>query len=75
MNENELYVVKEHKFDYPLLHEIDSIIVGCYRDCHNNCFHTLKYVCIYDIKLSNITNNETIILSISDESMNLFELN
>ena len=75
MNENELYVVKEHNIDYPLLHKIDSIIVGCYRDCHNKCFHTFKYVCIYDIKLSNITNNETIILSISDESMNLFELN
>ena len=75
MNENEFYVVKEYKFDTPLLHKIDSIIVGCYRDCHSKYFHTFKYVCIYDIKLSKITNNEIIKLSISDESMNLFELN
>ena len=75
MNENELYVAKEHEFDAPLFHKIASIIVGCYRDCHSNYFHTFKYVCIYDIKLSNITNNEIINLPISDESMNLFELN
>ena len=75
MNENELYVVKEYKFDTPRFHKIDSIIVGCYRDCHSKYFHTFKYVCIYDIKLSNITNNEIINLSISDESMNLSELN
>ena len=75
MNENELYVVKEYNIDTPLFHKIDSIIDGCYRDCHNKCFHTFKYVCIYDIKLTNITNNEIIKISISDESMNLFEIN
>ena len=32
-------------------------------------------VCIYDIKLTNITNNEVISITISDESMSLFELN
>ena len=40
MNENELYVVKEYKFDTPFFHKIVSIIVGCYRDCHNKYFHT-----------------------------------
>ena len=75
MKENELYVVKKYKFDNPLFHKIDSKIDGCYRDCHNKYFHTFKYVCIYDIKLTNITNNEIINISISDESMNLFELN
>ena len=74
MNENELYVVKENKFDNPLITKIDSIIDNCYRDCHNKDFHTFKYVCIYDIKLTNITNNEIIYTTISDESMNLFEL-
>ena len=75
MNKNELYVVKEYEFDAPLFHKIDSIIVGCYRDCHSKYFHTFKYVCIYDIKLSNIRNIEIINLSISDESMILFESN
>ena len=75
MNENELYVVKEYKFDNPLITKIDSIIDGCYRDCHNRFFHTFKYVCIYDIKLTNITNNEIINITISDESLGLYELN
>ena len=29
MNENELYVVKEYKFDNPLITKIDSIIDNC----------------------------------------------
>ena len=55
--------------------KIDSIIDNCYRDCHNKYFHTFTYSCIYDIKLKNITNNEIFNITISDESMNLFELN
>ena len=75
MNEKELYVVKEYKFDNPLITKIVSIIDGCYRDCHNNYFHTFRYVCIYDITLTNITNNEIINITISDESLGLYELN
>ena len=75
MNENELYVVKEHKVDNPLITEIDSIIDKCFRGCYNKYFHNFKYRCLYDIKLKNITNNEIIKLTISDESMNLYELN
>ena len=75
MNENELYVVKEYKFDNPLITKIDSIIDYCYRDCHNKYFHTFKYDCIYDIELTNITNNEKIKISLSDESLGLYELN
>ena len=75
MNENELYVVKEYKFDNPLITKIDSITDSCYRDCHIKHFHKFKYVCIYDIKLTNVTNNEKFDITISDESMNLFELN
>ena len=75
MNENELYVVKEYKFDNPLITKIDSIIDGCYKDYHNKYFHTFKYVCIYDIELTNITNNEKINISLSDESLGLYELN
>ena len=75
MNENELHVVKEYKFDNPIVTEIDSIIDKCFRDCHNSYFHNFKYECIYDIKLTNITNNEIINLTISGKSMNLYELN
>ena len=75
MNENELYVVKEYKFDNQPITKIGSIIDSYYRDCHNKYFHTFKHVCIYDINFTNITNNEIINKSNSDESMNLFELN
>ena len=74
MNENEIYVVKEYKFDNPLITEIDSIIDKLFKDCSNNYFHNFKYRCIYDIKLKNINNNEIINLTISDKSMNLYEL-
>ena len=75
MNENELYVVKEYKFDDPIITEIDSITDKCFRDCHNSYFHNFKYECIYDNKLTNITNNEIINLTISGKSMSLYDLN
>ena len=74
MNETELYVVKEYNFDNPLNTKRDSIIDSCYRDCHNKYFHTFKYKCIYDIKLTNITDNETINLRISGIRRNLYKL-
>ena len=68
MNENEIYFVKEYKFNTPFITRIHSILDECYRGCHNKHFHTIKYVCIYDIKLTNITNNEVIKTTISDEA-------
>ena len=47
MNENQLTVVKEYEFDNPLIQNIDSIIDKCYKDCHQNYFHTFNYVCEY----------------------------
>ena len=71
MNENELYVVKENKFDNPLISEKVSIIDKCYSDCHAKYFHTFKDEWIYDIILTNITKNEIINLTISDKNMGL----
>ena len=75
MIENELYVVKENKFDNPLLTETDSIIDSCFKDCQNNYFHKFKYKCIYDIKLSSITKKETIKMKLIGKSMILCKLN
>ena len=75
MNENELYIVKEYKFDSRLITEIESIKDKRFRDCHNSYFHNFKYEFSYDIKLTNITINETINMTISDKSMNLNEIN
>ena len=68
MNENELYVVKEYKFDDPIITQIDSTIDKCFRDCQKSYFDNFKYECIYDNKLTNITNNEIINLTISSKS-------
>ena len=75
MNENDLYVVKECKFDKPLITEIDSMKGGCYGDCHNKFFQSFKDECIYDIELTKITKNEKIKLTISGKNMNLYDLN
>ena len=74
MNENELYVVKECKFDNPLITKIDLILYSWYRDYHKKYFDTFKHECFYDIKLTNITNIEIINLTISGKSMILYEL-
>ena len=71
MNENESYVVKEFKFDNPLITDTDAIIDSSCKDCHNNYSHKFIYECIYDIKLTNITDNEMNNLTISGKSMNL----
>ena len=46
MNENELYVVKEYKFDNLITTGNDSIIDKCFRGCHKNYFHNFKFECI-----------------------------
>ena len=38
-------------------------------------FHTFEYKCEYDIKLTNITNNEIINITISGKNQGLLELN
>ena len=75
MNENDLYVVKNCKFDNPLNTKIDFRIDFCYRDCHNKYFQIFECKCIYDIKLTNITDNEIFNLRFSGKSMNLYKLN
>ena len=35
MNGNELYLVKEHKFDNPIIQKIDFLIDNSIRDCHH----------------------------------------
>ena len=75
MNENELYVVKEYKFDNALFQKVDSLIDNSIRDFHQNYFHTFDRICEYDLNFTNITNNESVNFTISDKSMGLYELN
>ena len=73
MNKNVL--VKEYEFEKPLIHKIDSVIDTCIIGCNTECFHTFDHICVYDIKLTNIINNETVNQTISDKNMSLYELN
>ena len=73
MNQN--FIVKECGFDKPLVQKIGSIYDNCIRDCHYKYFHTFGHICVYDIKLTHIGNNEIINLTISDKNMSFYELN
>ena len=68
-------IVKEYEIDNPLIQNIDSLIDKCIRDCHNKYFHTFDHICEYNLNFTNITNNETVNLTISDKSMSMYELN
>ena len=75
MNENQLHLVKEYKFDNPLIQNIDSIIDNSIRDCHNKYFHTFDHICEYNLSFTNITNNEIVNFTISDKCLGMYELN
>ena len=75
MNILQLHIVKEYEFDKLFFHEIVCIIDSFIRDCHNKYFHTFVYECVYDIKLTKIGNSEITNLTITDKSVNFYELN
>ena len=70
INKDKLTTVKEFEFKNPLIRNIDSIIDKCYRDCHNNYYHTFEYECVYDLNFSNDIN-----FTISDKNLGMYELN
>ena len=42
MNDNQLTVVKEYKFDKKDIHEIDYLIDDVIKHCRKNYFHTFE---------------------------------
>ena len=70
INKDKLTVVKEYEFENPLIQKIDSINDKCYKDCHNNYYHTFEYECVYDLNFTNDIN-----FTIFDKNLNLYELN
>ena len=75
LNKNQLTILEKNEFDNPIITEIDSILDNFFRGCHNKYYHKFKSVCIYNIKLINVTNNEINSLTISGKSMDLYDLN
>ena len=74
INEIKLTVVKKYEFENPIIQNINSIIAKCYRDCHDNYYHTFKYEGIYNLNFANVIDNEIVNLTISDTSSNTREL-
>ena len=74
MNENELYVVKEYKFDNPLITDKNSIIGSCFKGCHNNFFVILNMNLSLILNLQTSLIKKKINLTISGKSMNLCDL-
>ena len=75
INENELRVVKKYEFDTPVITKLDSLIDKCINDCYSRFFDSFDIVNEYDLKFTNITNNESVNFTISDKSMAMYELN
>ena len=51
----------------PQIDEVDYLLDKVIKGCEMKFFHTFKYRCVYDINVTNITNNEKVILIISHE--------
>ena len=69
---NESVNVKDYEFDNPLFYKKDSLLDKCIRDCNNKFYHTFDHICVYDIDLTNIINDEINNGTISDGSMSLY---
>ena len=74
-NKNQLTIVKEYKFDKPLIQKTDFSIDKSIRNCHDKYFHTFDHICEYDLNFTNIGNNESVNFTISDKCMGMYELN
>ena len=69
LNDNQLTVVKEYKFDKTDIHEIDYLLGDVINHCRKNYFHTFEYKLVYDIKFTNISNYEEVNLIVTHRSM------
>ena len=58
-------MVKEYKLDKPLFTEKKSINDSCFKGCHNNYVRNFKYECIFDTKITNVTDIEILLSTIS----------
>ena len=75
MDENQITIAKEYKFNNPLIQKIDSLFDNSDRDCHHKYFHIFHHICEYDLNFTNITNNETVNFTVSDKNRALYDLN
>ena len=60
---NESNIVEEYDFVEPETDELYYLLDKVSKDFRSKFFHTFNYRCVYDIKFTNITNNERDILN------------
>ena len=66
---NESTVVEECDFIQTDIHKIDYLLDYIIKDCRNKYFHTFAYRLVYDIKFTNISNNEEVNFTITHRSL------
>ena len=66
---NESNIVEEYEYFNPENDEVDFILDKVITDCWRKFFHIFDYRCVYDIKTTDITNNEKIISNVSHDSL------
>ena len=66
---NESIVVKEYDFNEPDIQEIHYLLDDIIKYCRNKYFHTFEYRLVYDINITNISNNEEVNFTITHRSM------
>ena len=66
---NQSSVVQEYEFNNPDIHEEVYLLDEVIEDCINNSFHTFEYRFVRVIKLTNISNIEEVILTITHRSI------
>ena len=68
---NVSFVVKEYHFHKPDILEIDCLLDDNIKQCRNKFFHTFEYRLVYDMKITNISNNEKVNFTITHRSTEL----
>ena len=75
IDKDKLTIVKENEYTNPDIEKINSLIDISIKDCYNKFFHTFDHECEYDLNFTNVNNNETLNLTISEKNLMTFELN
>ena len=62
-------VVKEYDFNKPDVNEIDYLLDDIIENCRKKNFRSFEFKLVYDIKLTNNSNNEKVNFTITHRSM------
>ena len=58
-------LVKQNEFIAPYIDDVNYILNDNIEDCRKNYFHSFENRCVYNIKITNIRNNEEVFSTIT----------